>query len=521
MLDSDKKDLHKNKYATLTALAVDDHPPMLKVMKGMLVAMGFKKVLTAYNGQSALAIMEQYSIDIVVSDWNMPKMNGLELLQALKKNEQYANTPFIMLTANLNQEDVIQAVHSGVSEYIIKPFNNRMFQSKINRAFSSPAPKSKLNLSIKEKKINNELKSQTKIKHVTRSILIVDDEPSNITVLTELLKDKYNLQACLSGQKALEICSQEKLPDLILLDIMMPLMNGITVCQQLKENPLTEHIPIIFISALSQTKDVVKGLSIGAVDYITKPINPEITLARISNHIEQIKQREDIVLQLDTMIENMRLKEDIERVIHHDLKNPLAVILAAADVLKEHQSYSQTDVDLIIKSADTIKEMINQQMLIHQLESESNQHENSAINALELFNQIAYSQKEKCEQYNVLVQYSIPKHIKFLGSQRLSFNMFNNLISNAIEASPEEGEVHISVEESKGNVFFHIHNLGLIPEEIQIRFFDKFITHGKQGGTGLGTYSAKLSALTQGGDIDFSTNEQIGTTLTVRLLVAP
>ncbi|TWX63426.1 response regulator [Colwellia demingiae] len=519
-----KDSLIDERYTTLTALIVDDHIPMQKVIKSLLTTLGFFKIFIASNGVDALSIIKLHNIDLIVSDWNMPRMHGLELLQTVRAEINTANIPFIMLTANIDQENVKQAILSGVSAYIIKPFNMNSLKRNINRAFSSPIPKKPLIDATKKSALDvTDSTEHIKLNKSNNSILIVDDEPNNITVLTELLKEKYTLQACLSGVKALAICNQEQLPDLILLDIMMPEMDGLTVCQHLKNNPLTEHIPIIFISALTQTKDVVKGLSIGAADYITKPISPEITLARINIHMKQVLQREEVALQLETMIENMRLKEDIERIIHHDLKNPLAVIISAADTLKQQKAYSKEEVSLITESAETIKEMIDEQMLIHQLENNSTERELLPINALELFNKVVYGQKDKCQINNILVQYKIAKSIKFFGNQLLCFNLFNNLLANAIEASPANGNVNITIEQEQSSdvIIFNISNQGMIPEKIQARFFDKFITEGKENGTGLGTYSAKLSALAQGGDVSFSSTEENGTTLTVTLKAMP
>lgn len=420
----------------------------------------------------------------------------------------------MMLTGNIDPEDVKQAISSGVSEYLLKPFKISTLRNKVCRAFSSPIPKNSISEVLTTAEPNE-------TRNALRSILIVDDEPNNITVLTELLKEKYNLQACLSGAKALSICDSEKLPDLILLDIMMPKMDGLTVCNKLKSNPLTEHIPIIFITALSQTKDVVKGLSMGAADYISKPISPEITLARIETHIKIVNQRKEVELQLDTMMENMRLKDDIERITHHDLKNPLSVIVAAADTLKNEGEYSKQGIELIADSADLMKQMIDEKMLLLQLENKTTDYALLPINALALINKVVYGQRIKCKQKCILVKYKFSNKINFLGVELFCFNLFNNLLTNAIEAAPDNTEVEIALELNSDKIVTTIKNQGLIPEKIQARFFDKFITHGKEGGTGLGTYSAKLLALAQDGDISFLSNEEDGTSLIVKLKAAP
>lgn len=117
------------------------------------------------------------------------------------------------------------------------------------------------------------------------TILVVDDTPDNLTLVSNLLKKDYRVRVAISGEKALKIAFSETPPDLILLDVMMPGMDGYEVCQLLRENPLTAHIPIIFLTAKSEVEDERKGLSLGASDYITKPISPPILEARVKTHL--------------------------------------------------------------------------------------------------------------------------------------------------------------------------------------------------------------------------------------------
>lgn len=118
-----------------------------------------------------------------------------------------------------------------------------------------------------------------------QSILIVDDTPDNIEMLRQLLRADYTVHAALSGAKALEIAHADPQPDIILLDIMMPGMDGYEVCRRLKRNPATEHIPVMFVSALDQTGDEAIGLELGAVDYVRKPYEPVLVKARLRNHL--------------------------------------------------------------------------------------------------------------------------------------------------------------------------------------------------------------------------------------------
>ncbi|GAA6135825.1 two-component system response regulator [Oceaniserpentilla sp. 4NH20-0058] len=147
------------------------------------------------------------------------------------------------------------------------------------------------------------------------NLLVVDDTPENIDILSGVLRKEYKVKAALNGMKALSIASQEPKPDLILLDIMMPDMDGYQVCEALKANPFTSHIPVIFITAKSEEKDEELGLKLGAVDYITKPITPAIVLARVKTHLALYNQNlalEDKVRQRTEELHHTRL-EIIER----------------------------------------------------------------------------------------------------------------------------------------------------------------------------------------------------------------
>ena len=127
------------------------------------------------------------------------------------------------------------------------------------------------------------------------SILVVDDTPANLTLMVGLLRDIYHVRASTSGESALKIAYSDNPPDLILLDIMMPDMDGYEVCRRLKADKKSSHIPVIFLTAMSEIEDEEKGLKLGAVDYITKPVSPPIALVRIENHIKMHRQKKALI----------------------------------------------------------------------------------------------------------------------------------------------------------------------------------------------------------------------------------
>ncbi|MFC1849498.1 response regulator [candidate division CSSED10-310 bacterium] len=118
-----------------------------------------------------------------------------------------------------------------------------------------------------------------------KTILVVDDTPANIALICGLLNAQYQTKVATNGQKALSIAQSERPPDLILLDIRMPEMDGYEVCRLLKADEKTRHIPVIFLTAMTQVEEEEKGLAVGAVDYIFKPISPPILMARVATHL--------------------------------------------------------------------------------------------------------------------------------------------------------------------------------------------------------------------------------------------
>jgi sigma-B regulation protein RsbU (phosphoserine phosphatase) len=144
-------------------------------------------------------------------------------------------------------------------------------------------------------------------------VLIVDDTPENIQVLMGTLKDQYAIVAAINGEKALKLAAAEPQPDLILLDIMMPGMDGFEVCQRLKMDAATCGIPVIFLSALDDTVNKVKGFSVGAVDYISKPFHPEEVLVRVNTHLTIHRLSQEVQAQRDQLENELKIVSELQR----------------------------------------------------------------------------------------------------------------------------------------------------------------------------------------------------------------
>jgi putative two-component system response regulator len=191
------------------------------------------------------------------------------------------------------------------------------------------------------------------------TILVVDDTPSNISVLMEILGGDYRVLAAINGEQALKIARGDPAPDLILLDVMMPEMNGHEVCRRLKADSVTRKIPVIFVTALSQVEDESQGFALGAVDYITKPVSPAIVTARVKTHLalyDQNRELERMVRDRTAELRHTRL-EIIKRLGRagefRDNETGMHVVRVAhyCRLLGEAARMNEEDVDLLFHAA--------------------------------------------------------------------------------------------------------------------------------------------------------------------------
>ena len=361
------------------------------------------------------------------------------------------------------------------------------------------------------------------------TILIVDDNELNIDILVEALGNDYDVSVAMDGESALESVSDD-LPDLILLDIMMPGIDGYTVCERLKESEETKNIPVIFLTAMTEEKDETKGLELGAIDYITKPINPSIVRARVKNNLELKIAREDLLKQNEILRENARLRDDVERITRHDLKNPLTAVIGMPDMIRLEGNLNGGQdkyLDIIQESGYLMLNMINLSLDLFKMEHGTYEFNPRKVDILFVLRKIfvnlqamAQSKGVEC-QIMILGKPAIQSDSYYIiGEDLLCYSLFANLIKNAVEASPEGEVVTVFIDESPDAVI-RVHNEGVVPSEIREKFFEKYVTSGKTNGTGLGTYSAKLITETQGGSIKLQSSPEEGTTIAVCLKKAP
>ncbi|MBF0549402.1 MAG: response regulator [Deltaproteobacteria bacterium] len=357
------------------------------------------------------------------------------------------------------------------------------------------------------------------------SILVVDDTETNVDILVDILGDDYEVRVAMDGPGALETVAMAP-PDLILLDIMMPGMDGYEVCRRLKADDNTKNIPIIFVTALQGEDDETKGFALGSVDYITKPFRPATVTARVKTHLELKLSRQDLEKQNEWLREHIRIKEEVERITRHDLKTPLgAVISVPGVILKEQTNLTPEQIELLQMLEETgyrMLDMINSTLDLYKMETGQYQPQLGPVDLLKLVNEIRGETRELIQSKNLSViclvrgRSPLPADSFIVqGEEMLLYSILANILKNAVEASPTGEKIRIAFDDRESQVMA-INNKGVVPEEVGDRFFEKYVTSGKPGGTGLGTYSAKLMAAALGAEIRMESSEKTGTTLLIK-----
>ena len=197
-------------------------------------------------------------------------------------------------------------------------------------------------------------------------LLLVDDNPVNLQLLVELLESEFEIYLTKESTEAFELAKNTQ-PDLILLDIYMPEKDGYQVLEELKNDNMTKEIPVIYITAKNQVDDIVKGLMLGAVDYITKPFNLYEVQARIKRHIELKKAKEEILRVI-------KIKEKFFSIIAHDLKSPISSFVTSLEILDEGfyeivDSEKKEIIHSLVKTSKNLFNMLNNLLIWSQAQT--------------------------------------------------------------------------------------------------------------------------------------------------------
>lgn len=350
------------------------------------------------------------------------------------------------------------------------------------------------------------------------SILIVDDQPQNIQLIGTLLRNHYNLYVADSGEKAIKIAIDKK-PDLILLDIMMPVLSGFEVCQILKSDTETMGIPIIFLTAKNESDDIVTGFSLGAVDYITKPFKSEEVLIRVSTHL---KLKEAV----DELKRRNHEKDRFFSIIAHDLNNPFNGFIALTAMVRDKMDKFSPEelknfMDMMNSSANQLHKLLENLLEWARLQMGNVKFKPSYNNFFNCVEKAFYYLRNNLEEKNIQTVIDIPRDLGFVYDVDMLETVLRNLVSNAIKFTNTGGNIHVSSEIRDGEVIISIKDSGIgMSESLKSKIFKLSESVSRKGtsgeeSTGLGLILCKDLVEMNNGKIWFESEIDKGTTFYV------
>ena len=346
------------------------------------------------------------------------------------------------------------------------------------------------------------------------SLLIVDDERSNILALTRILSSEYTIYAAKDGFDAVNLANKH-LPDVILLDIIMPEMDGYEVIAALKEADRTRHIPVIFITGLNGIEDEEKGFLLGAADYINKPFSPAIVKLRVQNQIKIINQMR-LTIAKEIAEKSSRAKSEFLSHMSHEIRTPLNAIIgmitigiSTEDINKKNYCFERAT-----SASKHLLGIVNDILDMSKIDADKFELSYSEITfekmMMNITNLANVQAKEKKQNFIVNISNDVPAYVE--GDELRLSQVITNLLTNAIKFTPEKGTVTLGVdkiEENGNNIVLKVEvaDTGIgISKEQQERLFKPFtqvdagITK-EFGGTGLGLTISKRIITLMGGEI--------------------
>lgn len=354
-----------------------------------------------------------------------------------------------------------------------------------------------------------------------KTILIVDDSPANIGLLFDCLaREGYRPLVAQDGKSAIETARRMS-PDLILLDVIMPDMDGFDTCTALKDHPETTDIPIFFMTALTDIQSKVRGFECGAVDFISKPFQQEEVLARIATHLTLQEQKKTLIIA-------NHIKEKIISVVAHDLRNPFTAIFAYLQMLTER--YDQYDDEKRKAYIEKLREA--NQNLYSLLESLLGwittgdgklEYHPETVAVTDQIRLAAEASKTLADKKSIDLDIRVDETLTAVADRNMLTAVVRNLLNNAIKFTPRGGRVSVLAEETRTRVALVVKDtgIGMTPKQIEMVLSGKKLPSTKgtdaETGTGMGLVICLEFIAMMGGSLSIDSGPEPGCTFRVTL----
>ena len=386
-------------------------------------------------------------------------------------------------------------------------------------------------------------------------ILVVDDVPDNLILASDLLKDFYKVKVANSGKSALAIAQAEP-PDLILLDVVMPEMDGYETCSRLKADPVLKQIPVMFLTALGEIEDEEKGFALGAVDYIIKPLTPSLLLARVKTHlllkhtldsldernmyleteitrrIKEIQERsrtQEILAEANKKLKELdRMKSMFIASMSHELRTPLNSIIGFTGLTLQEMSgplneEQKDNLSRVRKAANHLLALIIEFIDISKIDSGKVESTSQSFSLDGLVTEAIDTLRTQIQEKGMLLEVQPGPDISMFTDRRRLLQCLINFLSNAVKYS-ESGKITIGITQFNGEVELSVSDtgIGIAVEDLPklIEPFERVKSHlqVKAGGAGLGLYlTKKLATEILHGEVSVESIKDVGSTFRIRV----
>ena len=503
-------------------LVIEDEANNLDVAQRIIRAAGHE-ALVAMDGQSGLDLARAERPDAILVDLLLPRVDGWTVTRTLRGEPWAARIPIIAVSALAMQQDRQRAIDAGCDDFVSKPYAPAELRAVLARFL----PEGGVSVTTGTRRHDAPRATTDRL----GTVLAVDDEPANLDLISRRLAALgCGVLRASSGEQALAIAEREH-PDLILLDVMMPGIDGWETCRRLKANAQTTSIPVIFVTAKDQTDDVVTGFEAGGVDYVAKPFEPVELAARVRSALFTKRLQDELRASNQELIKVERSRQELIGMLGHDIRNLANSVVAFLQLVGMGQlDPSRPEfAELLGLSESNVSEMlrmVNALLDVYKLEEGRLEAVPQAIRLEELARKSISQVKPEARAKNISVTSDVGDAIVFV-DDGLVVRVLTNLLANAVKHTPSGGRVHVEARKAdEGTDFVRIRvsdtGPGITNEDAP-NVFDRFYQGGtgrSRGGTGLGLAFCRLAVALHGGTIRVANPGQPGAMIDLTLPAA-
>ncbi len=502
-------------------LVIEDDVNNLDVAQRIIRAAGHEP-LAASDGAAGLETARAEHPDAILVDLLLPRIDGWTVTKTLREEEWAKKIPIIAVSALAMQQDRSRAIEAGCDDFVSKPYAPAELRAVLARFLDNDSA-AQTQVGIRGRAAN------APVERLGR-VLVVDDEPVNVELLVRRLESlgAEPIRAS-NGEDALAVADRE-LPDLILLDIMMPGIDGYDTCRRLKMNDRTAPIPVIFVTAKDRADDLSKGFEVGGVDYVTKPIEPIELTARVRSAIFTKRLQDELRARNEQLHSLERSRQELIGMLGHDIRNLANSLVAFLQLVRLGQlDASRPEFsELLGLSESNVTEllrMVNALLDVYKMEEGRLEADQRPIRLDELAKKSVAQLAAEARARGVELSIEAGDLSVFV-DETLMVRVLTNLLANSVKHTPSGGTARVTATTSADPKWITVRVCDTGPGILAIdapNVFDRFYQSAggrSRGGTGLGLAFCKLAVELHGGSIKVANPGELGAVIELTMPAA-